>query len=150
MKRVGPVLGAAKGVAKRGDGFCELALFQVGDAQGVIAVGGGGIDADGLFKKIRSAGEILDRTEGRGLERNPHGLRETEIRASSVRAASMYRAPCTNSCLRLRALVAGQIAQQNILGSIFQRNAELIGDFDISLGGHFGLKLFQRVECGAG
>src|SRR5262249_40436191 len=68
MERIGPVLRAARGVAESGNGFVELRLFEVSDAERVVAVGGAGIEADGLVQQIRGVGEFFIEQKRTALE----------------------------------------------------------------------------------
>jgi len=59
VKRIRPVRGAARGIAKSGNRFREIGLFEIGDTERIVAVGLAGVDADGLLEKIRGLAVLL-------------------------------------------------------------------------------------------
>ena len=89
VQRIGPVRSAARGVAEGGDGLREIGLFEIRDAQRVVAVGLARIDADGLLEQIGRLAVLLVEQQAAALEEMNRGLRDKAIPGSGA-----WRLPC--------------------------------------------------------
>ncbi len=123
MQRIRPVGRPPRRVAKRRDRLGEIGLLQVRDPQRVIAVCLARIDTYRLFQQVRSRRILLIEQQRTSLEERIAPFQIKRLRRQPQRR--LHEAgSAIEIALRLRILVARQIAQQHLLRLVFQRHTQ--------------------------
>ena len=89
MQGIRPVWGAPRGITEGRNGFGEIGLLQIRDAQRVVAISLARIDADRLLQQIRRLCVLFVEEQAAALEEIFAALAGRATPASVVMAASM-------------------------------------------------------------